>query len=99
MSHAVCEPCVDCKYTDCVSVCPVNCFYEAPDKLLINFDECIDCTACVPECPVEAIFAEGDVPEKWQSYIEINRTEAPQFPNISVKKEALLGPKCVPKQG
>lgn len=96
MSHVVCEPCVDCKYTDCVTVCPVNCFYEAPNTLLINFDECIDCTACVPECPVEAIFAEGDVPEQWASFIELNKNDAPKYPNISAQKAPLLagGSKC-----
>jgi|SRR5580698_5582998 ferredoxin len=89
MAFVVTEPCVGCKYTDCVEVCPVNCFYEAEDRLYINADECIDCTACVPVCPVEAIFAESDVPEKWKSFIEENRVKASQFPNITVKKEAL----------
>ena len=89
MSHYVTEPCVGCKFTDCVEVCPVNCFYEVEDRLYINPDECIDCTACVPVCPVEAIFAEGDVPEKWKSYIDENREKAPQATNITVKKEGL----------
>jgi ferredoxin len=93
MAHVVTEPCVGCKYTDCVEVCPVNCFYEAPDRLYINADECIDCQACVPVCPVEAIFAEGDVPEQWKSYIEENRVEAPKWPNITQKKEPLLSAK------
>jgi len=99
MSHVVTEPCVDCKFTDCVEVCPVNCFYEGPDRLLINFDECIDCTACVAVCPVEAIFAEGDVPEKWASYIELNKNGAPNHPNISVKKESLAKDKPECKSG
>ena len=89
MSHYVTEPCVGCKYTDCVEVCPVNCFYEGEDRLYIHPDECIDCTACVPVCPVEAIFAEGDVPEKWKSFIAENTEKAPQSPNITTKKEAL----------
>jgi ferredoxin len=98
MSHYVTEPCVGCKYTDCVEVCPVNCFYEAEDRLYIHPDECIDCTACVPVCPVEAIFAEADVPEKWKSYIDENREKAPQSPNITAKKEALGKdkPECKP---
>lgn len=87
--HVVAEPCVGCKYTDCVEVCPVNCFYETEDRLYIHPDECIDCTACVPVCPVEAIFAEGDVPEKWKSFIDENKQKAAQFPNITAKKEAL----------
>ena len=89
MAHIVTEPCVGCKYTDCVEVCPVNCFYEMDDRLYINADECIDCTACVPVCPVEAIFAEADVPAKWQSWIEENKVKAPQCANITVKKESL----------
>jgi ferredoxin len=72
-----------------VEVCPVNCFYESEDRLWINADECIDCTACVPVCPVEAIFAEADVPEKWKAFIEENRTKATTGANISAKKEAL----------
>jgi ferredoxin len=98
MAHVVTEPCVGCKFTDCVEVCPVNCFYEADDRLYINADECIDCTACVPVCPVEAIFAEGDVPAKWQNYIAENREKAPGCPNISAKKEPLGKdkPECKP---
>jgi ferredoxin len=98
MSHIVCEPCVGCKFTDCVEVCPVNCFYEIADRLYINVDECIDCTACVPVCPVAAIFAEADVPEQWKSFIDENREKAPSGANITVKKEALGKdlPKCKP---
>lgn len=88
--HIVAEPCVGCKFTDCVEVCPVNCFYEVADRLYINPDECIDCTACVPVCPVSAIFAEADLPEKWKSYIEENAKGcAAGAANITVKKEAL----------
>jgi len=98
MAHIVCEPCVGCKFTDCVEVCPVNCFYEIEDRLVINPDECIDCTACVPVCPVEAIFAEGDVPDKWKSFIASNRDQAPVGVQINVKKEALGKdkPECKP---
>lgn len=100
MAHVVCEPCVGCKFTDCVEVCPVNCFYEIEDRLYISADECIDCTACVPVCPVAAIFAEADVPEKWNSYIAENRDKAPQAANITAKKEALGKdkPECAPTQ-
>ena len=63
MTYVVVELCVDCKYTDCAAVCPVEAFHELPDRLYINADTCIDCDACVPECPVEAIFADTNVPE------------------------------------
>lgn len=72
MAYIVADPCVKCKYTDCVAVCPVDCFYEGENALMINPDECIDCGACEPECPTTAIFEEGDLPEKWNVYIEIN---------------------------
>ena len=66
MTFVVTESCIKCKYTDCVDVCPVDCFHEGPNMLVIDPDECIDCTLCVPECPVEAIFAEDDVPDTQQ---------------------------------
>ena len=66
MTHTVCQPCYDCKYTDCVAVCPVECFYYDEKMLYIDPADCIDCEACVPECPVEAIFAEANVPAQWQ---------------------------------
>lgn len=72
MAYVVADPCVKCKYTDCVAVCPVDCFYEGANSLVINPDECIDCGACEPECPTTAIFEEGDLPEKWQVYVGIN---------------------------
>ncbi len=96
MAHVVCQPCFDCKYTDCVVVCPVDCFYEGPHMLYINPEECIDCEACVPECPVEAIFHEDNVPEEWKEYIELNRDEAPKYPVITEKKPPLEGPGCDP---
>ena len=89
MTHVVCEPCFGCKYTDCVVVCPVECFYEGEKILYINVDECIDCEACVPECPVEAIFHEDNVPEEWKAFIELNKEMAPQCPVITEKKEPL----------
>ncbi len=89
MAHVVCEPCLDCKYTDCVAVCPVDCFHEAEKILYIDPDECIDCGLCIPECPVNAIYADVDVPDEWKSYIELNATEAPKFPVINKKKDPL----------
>ncbi len=69
MTYVVTESCMKCKYTDCVDVCPVDCFREGPNMLVIDPDECIDCTLCVAECPVEAIFAEDDVPADQQDFI------------------------------
>ena len=91
MAHVVTEPCDNCKYTDCVVVCPVECFYEDKTRLYINPEECIDCEACVPECPVEAIYHQDNVPEQWESYTELNRvkTESGDLPNIIEKKEPL----------
>jgi ferredoxin len=72
MAYIVADPCVKCKYTDCVAVCPVECFYEGENSLVIHPDECIDCGACEPECPTTAIFEESALPEKWKAYVEIN---------------------------
>src|SRR5208282_631741 len=72
MTYVVTESCIRCKYTDCVDVCPVDCFREGPNFLVIDPDECIDCTLCVAECPVEAIFAEDDVPADQQSFKALN---------------------------
>ena len=85
MTHVVCEPCFGCKYTDCVVVCPVECFYEGEQMLYIHPDECIDCEACVPECPVEAIFHEDNVPEEWKAFTQLNAEMAPQCPVITEK--------------
>jgi ferredoxin len=76
MAHIVTSKCLGCKFTDCVEVCPVACFYELDGQLVIQPDECIDCTACVAECPVEAIYAEGDLPAEFQSNIEFNTVES-----------------------
>lgn len=94
MTYIVAEPCVDCKYTDCAAVCPVEAFHELPDKLLINADTCIDCDACLPECPVEAIFSDMSIPEEYLNWLEININEAPNYPIISTKVPALHGPDC-----
>ena len=72
MAFVVTEPCVNCKYTDCVVVCPMECFYGDDRQLYIDPADCIHCDACLPECPVEAIYPESDVPEKWKSYISLN---------------------------
>ena len=93
MTHVVAEPCFNCKYTDCVVVCPVECFYEGESMLYIHPDECIDCEACVPECPVEAIFHEDNLPEEWKGYTELNKELAPGCPVITEKKPALGEPK------
>ena len=73
MAYIIAEPCIGTKDASCVAVCPVDCIYEGEDQYYINPDECIDCGACEPECPVEAIFAEDAVPEQWQSFTEKNR--------------------------
>lgn len=93
MAHIVTEPCIKCKYTDCVSVCPVDCFHEDALNLWIDPDVCIDCGACVPECPVQAIFPQDDVPEKWKNYIALNKEKASGLPVINQKKEPLGPPK------
>ena len=72
MAHVVTAPCVNCKYTDCVVVCPMECFYGDDAQLYIDPDDCIDCGACVPECPVQAIFQEDDVPAKWAGFVRLN---------------------------
>ena len=72
MTYVVTESCIRCRYTDCVDVCPVDCFREGPNFLTIDPDECIDCAVCVPECPVDAIFAEEDVPADQQHFIKLN---------------------------
>ena len=73
MAYVIAEPCVNLKDKSCLAVCPVNCIYEGPDMLYINPDECVCCDLCVPECPVDAIFNEDDIPEKWKHFIGINK--------------------------
>ena len=86
MTYVVAEPCVKCKYTDCVDVCPVDCFREGPNMLTIDPDECIDCAVCIPECPVEAIVAEEDVPASQRDFIALNAELAKQWPAITRMK-------------
>lgn len=91
MAYVVTEPCFNCKYTDCVVVCPMDCFYEGESMLFIHPEECINCGACIPECPVEAIYYEEDVPPQWRGYIELNREMAPRCSRITEKKPPLAG--------
>ncbi|HEY8855992.1 MAG TPA: ferredoxin FdxA [Rugosibacter sp.] len=87
MTYVVTEACIKCKYTDCVDVCPVDCFHEGPNFLVIDPEECIDCTLCVAECPAEAIFAEDDVPAEQVQLIQINAELAKVWPVITQRKE------------
>ena len=85
MTYVVKESCIKCKYMDCVEVCPVDCFYEGENMLVIHPDECIDCGVCEPECPVEAIVPDSEPnAEKW---VAINRDYSAQWPNITRKGE------------
>ena len=91
MTHVVRDSCIRCKYTDCVDVCPVDCFREGPNMLTIDPDECIDCAVCIPECPVNAIYAEEDVPKDQMHMIEINAELArdPSYKTITKRKDSL----------
>ena len=89
MAHVVTEPCLNCRNTICVTVCPVDCFHEDERSLWIDPEECIDCGACVPECPVDAIFEETVVPDKWEHYIELNARRSQDLPIITQRKEPL----------
>ena len=90
MTFLVTEACVKCKYTDCVNVCPVDCFYEGPNFLAINPDECIDCAVCVPECPVDAIIGDNETNSKdFDFWLQKNKELADKWPNISKAKDPL----------
>ena len=89
MTFAVGDNCIKCKYTDCVEVCPVDCFYEGPEFLVINPDECIDCALCEPECPAEAIFADVDANAEQVPFLEINCKLSETYTNITEAKEPL----------
>ncbi|MDA1043995.1 MAG: 4Fe-4S binding protein [Verrucomicrobia bacterium] len=89
MPHIVTEPCLGCKNTVCVTVCPVDCFHEDDRSLWIDPVECIDCGACVPECPVNAIFTEGQVPAKWRHFIKLNAEKSAELPVITEQREPL----------
>jgi len=91
MTHVVTDNCINCKYTDCVEVCPVDCFHEGPNFLVIDPDECIDCTLCVAECPANAIFPEMDVPAGQEGFLAINAELAREWPVIASKISAMEG--------
>jgi ferredoxin len=93
MTFVVTESCIKCKYTDCVEVCPVDCFYEGPNFLAINPDECIDCALCEPECPVNAIVSEDDLTDDQHQFLALNTELAPKWPNITAMKEAPIDAK------
>tara|TARA_B100000424_G_scaffold218453_1_gene176785 strand:- start:1146 stop:1475 length:330 start_codon:yes stop_codon:yes gene_type:complete len=87
MTYLVNDKCIKCKFTDCVEVCPVDCFYEGDNMLVINPDECIDCGVCEPECPVGAIITDSeDIGDKWY---KLNEEYSNKWPNITVKKDPL----------
>lgn len=88
MTFVVTETCIKCKYTDCVEVCPVDCFHEGPNFLVIDPDECIDCTLCEPECPVEAIYSEDELPADQEHFLELNAELSQNWPVITEMKEA-----------
>ena len=89
MTFVVGEDCIKCKHTDCVEVCPVDCFYEGPNFLVIDPDDCIDCAVCVPECPVNAIYADEDVPQDQRAFTPLNAELARQWKPITRTKLAL----------
>lgn len=89
MTYVVTENCIQCKHTDCVEVCPVSCFHEGPNFVVIDPNECIDCNLCAQECPVSAIYSEDALPEQYQKYISINKRLSKVWPSISKKKSPL----------
>jgi ferredoxin len=91
MTFVVTDNCKGCRFTDCVAVCPVDCFHGDDEMLYIDPDECIDCGACVPECPVEAIFDEAQLPDDKTEWITLNADKAPGLPVVNEKGDALPG--------
>jgi ferredoxin len=89
MTFVVVEDCIMCKYTDCVEVCPVDCFHEGPNFLVIDPDECIDCTLCEPECPIEAILSEDDLAPEQEHFLELNAELSREWPVINQQKDPL----------
>ena len=87
MTFVVGENCIKCKFTDCVEVCPVDCFYEGPNFLVIHPDECIDCALCEPECPANAIFSDDELPEDQREFLALNAELAETWPNIPLRKD------------
>jgi len=88
MTYVIVESCIKCKYTDCVEVCPVDCFHEGSNYLVIDPEECIDCSLCEPECPVDAIMSEDDVPEEQLHFLKLNADLSADWPVITEKKPA-----------
>jgi ferredoxin len=88
MTFVVTQNCIKCKYTDCVEVCPVDCFHEGPNFLVIDPEECIDCTLCEPECPVDAIFSEDDLPADQAQFKQLNAELSKNWPVITEQKAA-----------
>jgi len=88
MTFVVIDNCIKCKYTDCVEVCPVDAFHEGPNFLVIDPDECIDCTLCEPECPINAIYPEDDVPAGQEAFVALNAELAKGWPVITERKDA-----------
>jgi ferredoxin len=89
VTFVVTDNCIKCKLTDCVEVCPVDCFHEGPNMLVIDPDECIDCTLCEPECPINAIYSEDELPAGQEHFLELNKELAAVWPVITEKKEPL----------
>jgi ferredoxin len=89
MTHVVTESCIRCKYTDCVDVCPVDCFHEGPNFLVINPEECIDCGVCIPECPVEAITTEDELTPEQNHFLELNIRLSKTWPLINASRGPL----------
>ena len=91
MTYVVTDNCIACKYTDCVEVCPVDCFYEGENTLVIHPDECIDCAVCIPECPVNAIYAEEDLPKDQLHMTQINAelARSPNYKTLTKRKDPL----------
>ena len=89
MTYVVTDACIKCKYTDCVDVCPVDCFHEGPNFLAIDPDECIDCSLCVAECPIGAIYAEDDLPKGQEDFLALNAELAKNWPVITEKIDPL----------